>query len=49
VNFTAAEVTDKLLTAAGRHIAVGAYSERQARTTIASGLDKGRNRPRQVA
>lgn len=39
----------ELLAAAGRHIAVGAYSERQALATIRSGLDKGRNRPRQVA
>jgi hypothetical protein len=39
----------ELLTAAGRHIAVGAYSEHQALATIRSGLDKGRNRPRQVA
>ncbi|OLF15870.1 bifunctional DNA primase/polymerase [Actinophytocola xanthii] len=38
-----------LLTAAGRHIAVGAYTEREARATIASGLAKGANRPRQVA
>jgi hypothetical protein len=38
-----------LLTAAGRHIAVGAYSEQQARNTIRSGLRKGENRPRQVA
>jgi hypothetical protein len=39
----------ELLTAAGRHLAVGAYSEHQARATIRSGLDKGRNRPRRVA
>ena len=39
----------ELMTAAGRHIAVGAYSEHQARATIRSGLDKGRNRPRRVA
>ena len=38
-----------LLTAAGRHIAVGAYSERQARNTIRSGLRKGAIRPREVA
>jgi hypothetical protein len=38
-----------LLTAAGRHIAEGAYSERQARQTIASGLRAGHNRPRRVA
>ena len=39
----------ELLTAAGRHIAVGAYNEHQARATIASGLAPRRNRPRQVA
>ena len=38
-----------LLTAAGRHIAEGAYSERQARKTIASGLRTGHNRPRRIA
>jgi hypothetical protein len=38
-----------LFTAAGRHIAVGAYSESQARRTIASGLRHGATRPRQVA
>lgn len=38
-----------LVTAAGRHIAVGAYSERQARKTIASGLRHGQTRPRAVA
>jgi hypothetical protein len=38
-----------LLTAAGRHIAVGAYSTAQARRTIASGLRHGATRPRQVA
>lgn len=43
------EVTARLLTAAGRHIAVGAYSEHQARATIRSGLDKGRSRRRRVA
>jgi len=43
------EVTDRLLTAAGRHIAVGAYSEHQARATIASGVERGANRPRRVA
>jgi hypothetical protein len=46
---TAEEHAQVLLTAAGGHIAVGAYSERQARATIASGLDKGRTRPREVA
>jgi bifunctional DNA primase/polymerase-like protein len=43
------EVRAALLTAAGRHIAVGAYSERQAHQTIGSGLRAGANRPRQVA
>jgi hypothetical protein len=38
-----------LLTAAGRHIACGAYSERQALATIRSGLRAGRNRPRRIA
>ncbi|MGI8817453.1 MAG: bifunctional DNA primase/polymerase [Pseudonocardia sp.] len=46
---TDAEVTDALLGAAGKHIAVGAYSERQAGQTIASGIRAGANRPRQVA
>ena len=45
----AADVEAALVTAAGRHIAVGAYSDRQARATIASGLAKGANRPRRVA
>jgi hypothetical protein len=45
----AADVEAALLTAAGRHIAVGAYSEGQARRTIASGIARGANRPRQVA
>ncbi len=43
------EVTVQLLTAAGRHIAVGAYSEHQARATVASGVRRGANRPRRVA
>lgn len=43
------DVEAALLTAAGRHIAVGAFSERQARATIASGIAKGAVRPRQVA
>ncbi|WP_435120176.1 bifunctional DNA primase/polymerase [Amycolatopsis thermoflava] len=38
-----------LLTAAGRHVAEGAYSELQARKTIASGLRAGHNRPRRIA
>lgn len=46
---SAEEHEQVLLTAAWQHIAVGAYSERQARQTIASGLRKGANRPRQVA
>lgn len=46
---TEAEHLSVLLTAAGRHIACGAYSETQARKTIASGLRAGAKRPRQVA
>jgi bifunctional DNA primase/polymerase-like protein len=46
---TEAEVTTALLSAAAKHIALGAYSERQAHQTIASGLRNGANRPRQVA
>lgn len=46
---TEAEHADVLLTAAGRHIAERAYSERQARQTIASGLRAGANRPRRIA
>lgn len=46
---TAQEHERVLLTAAGRHIAVGAYSESQARNTIRSGLRHGATRPRQVA
>jgi bifunctional DNA primase/polymerase-like protein len=46
---TGHEVTDALLHAAARHIALGAYSEAQARRTIASGLRSGANRPRKVA
>jgi hypothetical protein len=38
-----------LMSAAGRHLACGAYSERQARQTIASGLRAGANRPRRIA
>jgi hypothetical protein len=48
-SLTEAEHERVLLTAAGRHIAVGAYSEQQARATIASGLGKGKNQPRRVA
>jgi hypothetical protein len=46
---TAEEHELVLLTAAGRHLAVGAYSEHQARNTIRSGLRHGATRPRQVA
>ena len=46
---SAVDVEAALLTAAGRHIAVGAFNERQARATIASGIAKGAVRPRQVA
>ena len=46
---TADEVETRLVTAAGRHIACGAYSERQARATIRSGIRAGANRPRRVA
>jgi hypothetical protein len=44
-----AEHETVLLTAAGRHMAEGAYSEHQARQTIASGLRAGCNRPRRIA
>ncbi len=46
---TEAEVTTALLSAAGKHVALGAYSARQAAQTIASGIRAGANRPRQVA
>ena len=46
---TEAEVTTALLSAAARHVALGVYSQRQAHSTIASGLRAGANRPRQVA
>lgn len=46
---TADEVETRLMTAAGRHIACGAYTERQARATIRSGIRTGANRPRRVA
>ena len=46
---TEAEVTAALLSAAAKHVALGAYSERQAHQTITSGLRAGANRPRQVA
>jgi hypothetical protein len=38
-----------LLTAAGPHLAVGAYSLRQAEQTITSGLTAGARRPRTIA
>jgi len=38
-----------LLSAAGRHISVGAYSETQAQKTIDSGLRDGAKRPRIIA
>jgi len=43
------DVLTTLLEAAARHIALGAYSQRQAEQTIRSGLRAGTNRPRQVA
>lgn len=43
------DITDTLMRAAGKHLAVRAYSERQAAATIASGLRAGANRPRRVA
>jgi hypothetical protein len=46
---TEQDVTAALLDAAAAHIATGAYSENQARLTIASGLRAGAKRPRQVA
>ncbi|WP_216209145.1 bifunctional DNA primase/polymerase [Amycolatopsis aidingensis] len=46
---TEAEHEAVLLTAAGRHLTVRAYSEAQARITIRSGLQAGAKRPRQVA
>lgn len=46
---TETEVTAALLSAAGKHIALGAYSVYQAQQTITSGLRAGANRPRQVA
>ena len=38
-----------LLSAAGRHLALGAYSPRQANQTITSGLRAGSRRPRTIA
>ncbi|MGH3519117.1 MAG: bifunctional DNA primase/polymerase [Haloechinothrix sp.] len=46
---TEVEVRHLLLTAAGRHIACGAYSQRQATQTITSGLRAGAKRPRRLA
>ncbi|MPY99443.1 MAG: DNA primase [Actinophytocola sp.] len=43
------DVRGELARAAGRHVAVGAYSEAQAHKTITSGLRAGAKRPRQVA
>ncbi|MGW4395529.1 bifunctional DNA primase/polymerase [Amycolatopsis nivea] len=43
------EVRAALLTAAGRHIGIRAFTRREAEATIASGLRAGRNRPREVA
>ena len=38
----------RLLDAAGGHVAAGAYSHRQALTTIASGLHRGAQQPRRL-
>jgi hypothetical protein len=46
---TEAEVSAELASAAARHVALAAYSERQAHQTIASGIRAGASRPRQVA
>src|SRR5690606_24166592 len=46
---TEAEHAEVLLSAARGHINVGAYSEAQARKTIASGLRAGMRRPRCIA
>lgn len=46
---TEREHADELMSAASGHIAVGAYSARQAEQTIASGLRHGARRPRTVA
>jgi hypothetical protein len=43
------EVRRELTSAAGKHVALGVYSARQAQLTITSGLRAGANRPRQVA
>jgi hypothetical protein len=46
---TEPEVIAALLSASSKHVALGAYSDRQAHQTIASGIRAGANRPRQVA
>ncbi|AGM10140.1 bifunctional DNA primase/polymerase [Amycolatopsis keratiniphila] len=43
------EVRAALRTAAGRHVGIRAFTEREAETTITSGLKAGANRPRKVA
>lgn len=43
------EVRAALMTAAGRHIGVRAFTEREAHNTITSGLRAGKNRPRRIA
>jgi hypothetical protein len=45
---SAADVTAELKQGAAGHIAAGAFSDRQAEITIASGLRAGANRPRTV-
>jgi hypothetical protein len=37
------------MTAAARHIGTRQFTEREAHTTITSGLKSGANRPRQIA
>jgi hypothetical protein len=44
-----AEVRAALMTAAGRHIGTRQFTEREAHTTITSGLKAGANRPRRIA
>lgn len=46
---TEAEVRSALMTAAGRHIGVQWFTEREADLTITSGLRAGGNRPRRIA
>jgi hypothetical protein len=43
------EIRAALMTAAGRHIGTRQFTEREAHTTITSGLKAGANRPRQIA